>query len=297
MSLLRQTPADPEALARGTSLRRAGRSAPSLEEAAFASGAALATLQGAMTRPGVPGAVLRDRLALRAAQACLRLAGRVETVAALRDVVHLLRPGDLPGPAGAVCLPWQRAVARPVSVRALHRALPHLGADRIAEWLDAGGAGGPVARAASVLQAVLADRPRDEAAALILANAALALAFGWTHLVPLLGAGLTPRALRRTDAELRRVCHGAVAAMAGDAAAMAADLARRAAHLRGVAPGLRAKGAGAAVELFLTQDALAPGALRGLLSDRAARRLCDRLVGLGAVQEMTGRDTFRLYGI
>tara|TARA_R100000687_G_scaffold77703_1_gene70407 strand:+ start:278 stop:397 length:120 start_codon:yes stop_codon:yes gene_type:complete len=33
------------------------------------------------------------------------------------------------------------------------------------------------------------------------------------------------------------------------------------------------------------------------LSDRAARRLCDRLVDLGVVRELTGRDTFRLYGV
>ena len=74
-----------------------------------------------------------------------------------------------------------------------------------------------------------------------------------------------------------------------------ADLTRRAAHLKAVAPKLRAKGAGEAVEMFLTRDAMAPSALP--LPDRAARRLCDRLVDLGAVRELTGRDTFRLYGV
>jgi len=47
--------------------------------------------------------------------------------------------------------------------------------------------------------------------------------------------------------------------------------------------------------MFLTQDVVAPTALP--LPDRSARRLCDRLVELGAVRELTGRDTFRLYGV
>jgi hypothetical protein len=65
---------------------------------------------------------------------------------------------------------------------------------------------------------------------------------------------------------------------------------------RAVAPKLRAKGAERAVEMFLAQDALAPGALL-FMSDRAARRPCERQVELGAVREVTGRETFRLYGL
>ena len=72
--------------------------------------------------------------------------------------------------------------------------------------------------------------------------------------------------------------------------------ARAAARLREVMPKLRAKAAGRAVDLFLARDALAPQAL-SFMSDRAARRLCDRLVALGALRELTGRDTFRLYGV
>jgi hypothetical protein len=67
--------------------------------------------------------------------------------------------------------------------------------------------------------------------------------------------------------------------------------------LRELAPKLRAKAAARAVDLFLSRDALAPAALAAIMSDRAARRLCDRLVDLGAVRELTGRDTFRLYGV
>ncbi|MFC0199242.1 DUF1403 family protein, partial [Paracoccus rhizosphaerae] len=71
----------------------------------------------------------------------------------------------------------------------------------------------------------------------------------------------------------------------------------RAARLQAVAPGLRARGADRAVALFLSHDALAPSALTGIMSDRAARRLCDRLVELDAVRELTGRPSFRLYGL
>ena len=78
---------------------------------------------------------------------------------------------------------------------------------------------------------------------------------------------------------------------------LAADLARRTERLTAVAPKLRAKGAKEATEMFLTQDAVAPSALASLNSNRAARRFCDRLVELGAVRELTGRDTFRLYGV
>ena len=268
--------------------------AETIEDAAFCSGAALSQLHLVLEREEVPLALLRDRLALRAAAACVAFSGRPERAGELRDAVHLLRPGDLPGPAGEICLAWRRAVERPVSVKALGRALPDLQAERIAGWLDAG-QGAPVPRAAMVLEAVLMAAPRAEMPALILADAALAEALGWNHLVPLLAAGLKRADLRKRGEDLRLACHRALLASAVEALRLSADLSRRAAHLNAVAPRLRAKEAGAAVEMFLTRDAVAPAALP--LPDRAARRLCDRLVDLGAVRELTGRDTFRLYGV
>lgn len=267
-----------------------------LEDVAFLSGAALSHLHLVLNREDAPQSLLRGRLALRAAEVCATHQGRPERASELRDAVAFLQPGDSPGPAGEIHLSWQRAVQRPVSVKALHRAMPDLEPEKIATWLDAG-QGAPVARAASVLRAVLADRPRDPASALILADAALAQALGWSHVLPLLVLGLRRADLRKSGQELRLACHRAITAAAAEATQEAADLARRAARLHAVAPKLRAKGANEAVALFLNRDAVAPAALTSLRSGRAARRFCDRLVDLGAVRELTGRDTFRLYGI
>lgn len=268
--------------------------AETLEDVAFLSGTTLAHLRLVLGHGAVPQALLRDRLALRAAEACVAFSGRSERAGKLRDAVHLLRPGDLPGPAGETCLSWRRAVERKVSVKALHRALGTVDAAQIGVWLDAG-QGAPVSRAAMVLEAVLTEAPRAEVPALVLADAALAKALGWDHLVPLLAAGLKRADLHKRGEDLRLACHRALISSAIEAVRLAADLARRATHLKVVAPKLRAKGASDAIEMFLTQEAVAPSALP--LPDRAARRLCDRLVDLGAVRELTGRDTFRLYGV
>ena len=268
--------------------------AETLEDVAFLSGAALCQLHLVLAQDNVPHALLRDRLALRAAEACVAFSGRPERAAELRDAVHLLRSGDLPGPAGETYLAWRRAAKRPVSVKALARALPTLVPGQIAAWLDAG-KGLPVTRAAIVLEAVLREAPRADVAALTLADAALAQALGWEHVVPLLAAGLKRADLRKLGDDLRLACHRALVSSAIEVVRLSADLAQRAAHLKAVVPKLRAKGAGMAVELFLTRDVVAPSALP--LPDRAARRLCDRLVDLGAVRELTGRDTFRLYGV
>ena len=268
--------------------------AETLEDVAFLSGAALNHLHAVLVCEDVPQALLRDRLALRAAEACVAFSGRPERAGELRDVVHLLRPGDLPGPAGETCQAWRRAADRPVNMKALLRALPGYQGDQIATWLDAG-QGAPVSRSAMVLEAVLTEDRRAEVPALVLADVALAHALGWDHVVPLLAAGLRRAELQKRGEDLRLACHRALALSAIEVVRLAVDLARRAAHLTAVAPKLRAKGAQAAVAMFLTRDAVAPSALP--LSDRAARRLCDRLVTLGAIRELTGRDTFRLYGV
>ncbi|WP_238373294.1 DUF1403 family protein [Heliomarina baculiformis] len=270
--------------------------AETLEDVAFLSGGALNHLHLVLNRDDVPQTLLRARLALRAAEACVTRQGRPDRASDLRDAVAFLQPGDSPGPAGETYLSWRRAMERPVSVQALQRALSNIDTDQIAAWLHAG-QGAPVPGAFAVLQAVFEERQRDLTAAVLLTDAALAQALGWSHVLPLLGLGLKRADLRKLGEELRFACHRAIVMAAIEVTREATDLARRAVRLKEVAPKLRAKGADEAVAQFLTRDAVAPMALTSLRSDRAARRFCDRLVALGAVRELTGRDTFRLYGI
>lgn len=283
----------PETLSRIPAWVSSGR-ADTLEDVAFMSGAALNHLHVVLTCRDVPQALLRERRALRAAEACMGYQGRPERAGDLRDAMHLLRSGDLPGPAGETYLCWRRAVERPVSIKSLCRALPALDTAQIGRWIDAG-KGAPVTRAAMVLEAVLTTAPRAETSSLILADAALGRALGWDHIVPLVATGLKRIDLHKRGEDLRQAFHRAVIASAIEAVSLAADLARRTAHLNAIAPKLRTKRAGEAVEMFLTRDAVAPSALP--MPDRASRRLCDRLVELGAVRELTGRETFRLYGV
>ena len=134
-----------------------------------------------------------------------------------------------------------------------------------------------------------------------LADAVLALKLKWPFALPLLAESLCPLAASAAQGERdagagRRSCSvtRAAAAQAGD---LAAELARRAQKLAEAAPKLRAKGAGAALQALLDEDSLSAATQIAGLSERGARRLFERLVALGAVRELTGRATFRLYGL
>ena len=62
-------------------------------------------------------------------------------------------------------------------------------------------------------------------------------------------------------------------------------------------PKLRSKAAGDVVKRLMGDDAVSGTLTTRNLSRWASRRLFDRLVEFGAVSELSGRTTFRIYGI
>lgn len=272
------------------------------DSVAFTSGAALAMLDVVLRDPGgtLPSALLRDRMALEAAVACLKLENRRETRADIRDAVCLARAGDALGPAGEMFVVWRKLARINLTASGWNDRVVKLLPAPVAEAMPEFGlfAGTPIAQAGHILEVVLRQYPRQEATALMLADVMLARAGGWERPMPLLGAHLLRKdigAITDGTVDPTLCVHRAMIAGCDRAIRSAADLSRRAEKLRAIAPKLRAKGSDEALELFLSHDALMPAALP--LTDRAARRLCDRLVDLGVVRELTGRPTFRLYGI
>jgi len=130
----------------------------------------------------------------------------------------------------------------------------------------------------------------------------LARRLRWPFALPLLGGPLFAGGDRRPGGDVGDGADGTIVFAYAKGAARAVDLlaelGRRAQKLQGTAPKLRAKGAGAALEALLDDDSLsASSKIGGQMSERGARRLFDRLVALGAIRELTGRATFRLYGL
>jgi predicted ArsR family transcriptional regulator len=304
-------------------------------DAAFHAGAGLALFDTILReKPPFAGA-LRQRLALRAAAACAALARHREDLSALRDAEHLASVGRETSPAGRVHRLWRLFASRSTRLDAptLRTAADLLalsdGAnfEEFAESLReiVAGAENPLAAAAGASAGAMklfrdapapigadvssaGDKPDVEIFALWLADLALARRLGWDAPVPLLATAIAHPSLRRGAAGKRPrpgdpgwadATAGAYAMATQEAYVLAGELSRRTEKLLAVQPKLRAKGAGRVVELLLDDDAVSPARAAKLarLSDRAARRLFDRLVALGAARELSGRPNFRLYGL
>jgi hypothetical protein len=285
-------------------------------EAAFMAGSALNALDNLVKAEPEWSGAWRHRLALKAASACMMLIGRAEDEAALRDAWLLRQHGDDPGPAGNVLAAWRRLAGRslPPSVEELRTVAALLGvgwSDGFGDPIDIAredmrsGAPAPVV-AARVAAAVMRQDPKAEIFSWWLADCVLSWRMGWTHAVPLLGPQM-PAPLLRSGFEGRRARPGgdgferagfmAAALGAADACRLAADMAAQAERLRTVVPKLRSRAAGEVVDRLLGDEALSGTLTTKNLSRWASRRLFERLQKFGAVRELSGRPTFRIYGL
>lgn len=286
-----------------------------LETVAFRSGAALMVLDGLVSDPrhGVPVKLLANRLALKSATATSKLEGRLAREADIRDAWHLTPPGEARGPDGDLLAFWRDAARLRMgrTVDTIDLIGPDL-AGEVEGWLHVAQSRalthGPLAGCISAMRAVLEADDRAERIACLLSDIVLARALNRPTILPLSAQGLTKAMLRDLVAEGQRselTVQRKILEAIEDTIRLSRDLSSKAAALRAVAPKLRAKGSEAAVDLFLTEDAVAPSTMlspriRGTnipMTDRAARRFCDRLVELGVARELTGRPTFRLYGV
>lgn len=285
-------------------------------DAGYLAGAALNSLDNLVrSAPDWAGA-WRHRLALKSASAAIRLLGRREEEGALRDAHFFRTAADDPGPAGQVLLAWRRLASRSTGLEeaAVRPVAEHLDVkwdDALAEVLGNVEDIAASSRPAPLLGAELAAelyraRPDAELLAFWLADALVAKKHRWPVAVPLLMSQVNSAAFKIGDGR-RRVRPGgegwgravlvAYCIAAAEACDIGADLAARAAHLVEVSPKLRAKGAGEVVKLLLDDDVVPSSRSGAALTDRSARRLFERLGELGAVRELTGRSTFRLYGL
>jgi hypothetical protein len=295
-----------------------------LEDVALAAGAAIGALDAVVRRQERGAGAWRQRLALSAAAATAKQAGRVEDEGALRDAVLLTRPGDFlsVGPAGSMLLAWRRLAGTPaeklLTEASIGAVLDDLGLRRdddavsdLADDLRQLSTG--IGMVGMLTGAFMAAERYGFARAVgcWLADALLAQRLGWTHAVPLLGAegalGTSARQRRsavasaatstESDPERAKSLLAAQARAALRAIDLSAELERRADRLLAVTPKLRAKAADAVVDKLLSDDAIVASEKIAGMSDRGLRRLFDRLVELGAVRELSGRATFRIYGI
>lgn len=289
--------------------------AETLKTVAFRSGAALMVLDQLIGDPryGVPLKLLANRLALTVATATSKLEGRLAREGDIRDAYHLTPPGEARGPDGDLLVFWRESSRmRPGGTGEIADLVGAEYAGEVGVWLDVGleraRTHGPLSGCVAALRAVLEADDRAERTACLFSDVVLARALNWKQVLPVTAQRLTKAVLRDLTAEGQGAdlaVEVRILEAIEESIRVARDLARRAEALRAVAPKLRAKGSDAAVELFLTEDAVAPASIlspciRGTsipMTDRAARRFCDRLVELGVARELTGRPTFRLYGI
>ena len=285
-------------------------------DAAFAAGIALKSLDDLIRADPPWLGCWRDRLSLKSAAVSATMLGRNEEEAAIRDAVLLTAPGDDPGPAGRLFLATRMLTRRSGSVTtSLVKEIADLfglrwddGLASIPDIVDSANQSGRAAPfvAADLIAAIYAARPDAEGLALGLADLILPHKLKWPKPVPLLvpdrfgspfrTIGGRGRVRPGEPAYPKAICLALVDGI-DTALRSAVEIDRRAARLLAVTPKLRTKGADSVIQKLLNEDAVPASAPGSNLSRWAANRLFERLENLEAVRELSGRSSFRIFGL
>lgn len=285
-------------------------------DAAFAAGIALKSLDDLIRADPPWLGCWRDRRALKSAVVAARMLGRNEEETAIRDAVLLTGLDDDPGPAGNVFSATRMLTRRAGSittplVKELVALLGMRWNDSLAsipDMVDSANQSGRAApfAVADLITAISAVRPDTEALALTLAEVVLAHKLQWPKAVPLLvperfGAafrtiGRRGRVRPGESAYPKAICLALVDGV--DAALRSAvEIDRRATRLLAAAPKVRTKGAERVIRKLLNEDAIVASAPGNDLSRWASTRLFERLESFEAVRELSGRSSFRIWGL
>ncbi|WP_377297163.1 DUF1403 family protein [Rhizobium sp. SGZ-381] len=285
-------------------------------EAAFLAGGALLALDRVMRADYPWAGAWRQRQALKCGVAAVRLSGRREEEAQLRDAWVLRRPGDDAGPSGNMYGAWKRLAARPLFLEAETlkglvglldlRWLDEL--EAVPHWCEAAAreTASPPHAMAQIVSRIMALGAAYELLAWWVADQLLKEMMGWPVALPLMMAQRQSAYFRAERSQKRlspdadgftRALTLSLADAAIDAVRFAGDIDRRAQRLMDVVPKLRAKGAGDAIDLLLSEDAVSGSLATAKLSRFASRRLFERLLEFGAIRELSGRPNSRVFGL